>query len=97
MRVTPGVEAHTHDFIRTGQVDSKFGFGVAAGDAARAVARAEDSPAVDLVGVHMHIGSQVFVADFFHEAIEVVAPWVREVGLARAVHRRRARCGLRRG
>ena len=81
VRVTPGVEAHTHDFIRTGQVDSKFGFGVAAGDAAQAVARAEDSPAVELVGVHMHIGSQVFVADFFHEAIEVVAPWVCEVGL----------------
>ena len=81
VRVTPGVEAHTHDFIRTGQVDSKFGFGVASGDAARAVARAEDSLAVDLVGVHMHIGSQVFVADFFHEAVEVVAPWVREVGL----------------
>ena len=81
VRVTPGVEAHTHEFIRTGQVDSKFGFGVAAGDAARAVARAKDSPAVELVGVHMHIGSQVFVADFFHEAVEVVAPWVREVGL----------------
>ena len=74
VRATPGVEAHTHDFIRTGQVDSKFGFGVAAGDAARAVARAQDSPAVELVGVHMHIGSQVFVADFFHEAVEVVAP-----------------------
>jgi diaminopimelate decarboxylase len=81
VRVTPGVEAHTHEFVRTGQVDSKFGFGVAAGDAARAVGRAADSPAVDLVGVHMHIGSQVFVADFFHEAVEVVAPWVREIGL----------------
>jgi diaminopimelate decarboxylase len=81
VRATPGVEAHTHEFIRTGQVDSKFGFGVSAGDAARAVARAQDSPAVELVGVHMHIGSQVFVADFFHDAVEVVAPWVREVGL----------------
>ena len=81
VRVTPGVEAHTHEFVRTGQVDSKFGFGVAAGDAARAVARATDSPAVELVGVHMHIGSQVFVADFFHQAVEVVAPWVREIGL----------------
>jgi diaminopimelate decarboxylase len=81
VRATPGIEAHTHDFIRTGQVDSKFGFGVAAGDAARAVARAQDSPAVELVGVHMHIGSQVFVADFFHDAVEAVAPWVREMGL----------------
>jgi diaminopimelate decarboxylase len=81
IRATPGVEAHTHEFVRTGQVDSKFGFGVQSGDAARAVARAQDSPAVDLVGVHMHIGSQVFVADFFHAAVEIVAPWVREVGL----------------
>jgi len=81
IRATPGVEAHTHEFVRTGQLDSKFGFGVPSGEAARAVARATDSPAVDLVGVHMHIGSQVFVADFFHEAVEVVAPWVREVGL----------------
>jgi len=81
IRATPGVEAHTHEFVRTGQVDSKFGFGVAAGDAARAVARAQDAPGVDLLGVHMHIGSQVFVADFFHQAVEVVAPWVRELGL----------------
>ncbi|MGH9084436.1 MAG: diaminopimelate decarboxylase [Acidimicrobiales bacterium] len=81
IRVTPGVEAHTHEFVRTGQVDSKFGFGLASGDAALAVARASDSPSVQLVGAHMHIGSQVFVADFFHEAVEVVAPWVRELGL----------------
>lgn len=81
VRATPGVEAHTHEFVRTGQIDSKFGFGVSTGDAATAVARAQDSPAVDLQGVHMHIGSQVFVANFFHQAIEVVAPWVREVGL----------------
>ena len=47
----------------------------------RAVARAGTRRAVELVGVHMHIGSQVFVADFFHEAVEVVAPFVRELGL----------------
>jgi diaminopimelate decarboxylase len=81
LRVTPGVEAHTHEFVKTGQIDSKFGFGVASGDAARAVARAQDSPAVEVRGIHMHIGSQVFVADFFHQAVEVVAPWIRELGL----------------
>ena len=81
IRATPGVEAHTHEFVRTGQLDSKFGFGVPSGDAARAVARALDSPAVELVGLHMHIGSQVFVADFFHQAVEVVAPYVLEMGL----------------
>jgi len=81
IRVTPGIKPSTHSFVQTGQLDSKFGFGVPSGDAARAVARAQDSPAVELVGLHMHIGSQVFVADFFHQAVEVVAPWVRELGL----------------
>jgi diaminopimelate decarboxylase len=81
VRATPGVEAHTHEFVRTGQIDSKFGFGVASGDLAKAVERAAGSPAVELVGVHTHIGSQVFVADFFHQAIEVIAPWVRDLDL----------------
>jgi diaminopimelate decarboxylase len=56
VRATPGVEAHTHEFVRTGQLDSKFGFGVPSGDAARAVAPARDSPGVELVGLHKHIG-----------------------------------------
>jgi diaminopimelate decarboxylase len=82
LRATPGVEAHTHEFVQTGQIDSKFGFGVASGDLAKAVERAGAAPSVDLVGVHLHIGSQVFVADFFRQAVEVVAPWVRELDLA---------------
>jgi diaminopimelate decarboxylase len=81
IRATPGVEAHTHEFVRTGQIDSKFGFGVASGDLARAVERTSASPAVELMGVHVHIGSQVFVADFFHQAIDVIAPWVRGLDL----------------
>jgi diaminopimelate decarboxylase len=81
VRATPGVEAHTHEFVRTGQIDSKFGFGVASGDLAKAVERSRGSPAVELVGVHAHIGSQVFVADFFHQAIEVIAPCVRDLDL----------------
>jgi diaminopimelate decarboxylase len=81
IRVTPGVEAHTHEFVRTGQVDSKFGFGLASGDAAHAVSRAGDSPAVQLIGLHVHIGSQVFHADFFHQAVELLAPMVSEFGL----------------
>ncbi len=76
VRITPGVEAHTHEFVRTGQLDSKFGFGVATGAAERAIERAARSDAVDLRGLHVHIGSQVFVADFFHQAIDVIAPFV---------------------
>ena len=78
IRVTPGVEAHTHEFVRTGQDDSKFGFGLASGQADAAVQRAMASPAIDLVGVHAHIGSQVFDAEFFEMAIEVLAPFVQE-------------------
>src|SRR5688500_4168567 len=81
VRATPGVEAHTHEFVRTGQLDSKFGFGVTSGDLAKAVDRAAGSPAVDLVGVHVHIGSQVFVVDFFHQAVDVIAPWVNDLDL----------------
>jgi diaminopimelate decarboxylase len=81
VRITPGVEAHTHEFIRTGQTDSKFGFGVASGDAAVAIARGQGSKAVRFDGLHLHIGSQVFVADFFHQAVDVVAPFVRDLDL----------------
>ena len=81
VRATPGVEAHTHEFVQTGRLDSKFGFGVASGDLAKAVERAMGSPALDLAGVHVHIGSQVFVADFFRQAVEIIAPWVRELDL----------------
>jgi diaminopimelate decarboxylase len=77
IRVTPGVEAHTHEYIRTGQTDSKFGFGLASGAAEEAVRRVERSKHLDLVGIHVHIGSQVFVADFFHQAVDVLAPFVR--------------------
>lgn len=81
LRITPGVEAHTHEFVRTGQDDSKFGFGLNAGDAERAVQRAAASPAVDLVGLHVHIGSQVFEARFFEMAVEALAPFVVRHGL----------------
>jgi diaminopimelate decarboxylase len=81
LRITPGVEAHTHEFVMTGQDDSKFGFGLKVGDAERAVDRASSSAAVELVGLHAHIGSQVFVAGFFEQAIEALAPFVNRCGL----------------
>ena len=81
LRITPGVEAHTHEFVMTGQDDSKFGFGLKVGDAARAVERARASVAVELVGIHAHIGSQVFVAGFYTQAVEALAPFVNNLGL----------------
>ena len=74
IRVTPGIEAHTDEFVMTGQDDSKFGFGLASGAAAEAVARLrhERSP-VELVGLHSHIGSQVFALESFEKAMAVLA------------------------
>ncbi len=73
LRITPGVHAHTHEFIATGQDDSKFGFNLGNGDAALAVDRARRSASMQLVGVHCHIGSNVFAASNFGKAAEVMA------------------------
>ncbi|HMC51143.1 MAG TPA: diaminopimelate decarboxylase, partial [Acidimicrobiales bacterium] len=62
VRVTPGVVAHTHQYVMTGQADSKFGFGLSSGAAAEAVHRIRRVPGLELVGVHAHIGSQIFLA-----------------------------------
>jgi diaminopimelate decarboxylase len=71
LRCSPGVEAHTHTFNQTGALDSKFGFALETGDAERALARAMHSPYLDLLGVHMHIGSQILD----------VEPWVAAISL----------------
>ncbi len=73
VRVTPGVEAHTHEFIQTGTDDSKFGFTVSTGAAADAVARVAASTHLRFGGIHAHIGSQVFRLDSYAEAAGVVA------------------------
>ena len=85
VRVTPGVEAHTHEFVRTGQEDSKFGFSVSSGAAAEAVAALELMPGVELVGVHAHIGSQVFDASSFEQAAQVLGAFFAPLGLAELV------------
>jgi diaminopimelate decarboxylase len=85
VRVNPGVEAHTHEFVRTGQEDSKFGFSVASGAAGEAVAALELLPGVELVGVHAHIGSQVFDASSFEQAAEVLGKFFAPLDLAELV------------
>ena len=85
LRVTPGIEAHTHEYVMTGQVDSKFGFGLASGQAAAAVDRLRALSglgAVELVGIHSHIGSQIFVTDSFEREVEVLARFFNPLGLA---------------
>jgi len=77
LRITPGVEAHTHSYIQTGQEDSKFGFGLAEGLAEEAIRQALQAPHLDLVGLHAHIGSQIFSLDGFRKAITVLADLVK--------------------
>ncbi len=72
LRITPGVHVHTHEFVSTGQDDSKFGFNLNNGDAHKAIARAQSSTAIDLIGIHCHIGSNVFAVDNFAEASKVM-------------------------
>jgi diaminopimelate decarboxylase len=78
IRVTPGVEAHTHEFVMTGQEDSKFGFSVASGAARAAIRRLQSLP-VRLVGVHAHIGSQIFRTLGFEQEIAVLAEFVQDM------------------
>jgi diaminopimelate decarboxylase len=72
LRINPGIDAHTHDYRKTGIVDSKFGLGVQNGDAARAVARLLDNDGLDLLGYHAHIGSQIFEEETFTASVEAV-------------------------
>jgi diaminopimelate decarboxylase len=70
LRVTPGVEAHTHDFITTGQADSKFGFDLNNGQADEAFKQVHNDPYIHLLGLHCHIGSQIFETEGFSMAVE---------------------------
>ncbi|MGD0055428.1 MAG: diaminopimelate decarboxylase [Acidimicrobiales bacterium] len=72
IRVTPGVEAHTHEFVRTGQEDTKFGFSVATGEARRAITMLREVPGLSLHGVHAHIGSQIFEVDGYRETMGIL-------------------------
>jgi diaminopimelate decarboxylase len=78
VRVTPGVEAHTHEFVRTGQEDTKFGFSVATGEARRAISLLREIPGLSLHGVHAHIGSQIFDVAGFVETMTILADFTRD-------------------
>jgi len=80
VRVSPGVKPDTHDFISTGQLDSKFGFSVETGAAMEALRSALQVPALDLRGVHMHIGSQIFDLRCYPAAVDIVADFLARAG-----------------
>ena len=85
IRLTPGIEAHTHEYIATAHEDVKFGFSISAGDARRAADLVENHENLHLAGVHCHIGSQIFLSDGYFAAMERVISFIAE---HRDIHRR---------
>ena len=85
LRVKPGIDAHTHEFIRTGQVDSKFGLDLQNGEALEAVKQALAAENLELRGLHCHIGSQILEKEPFVHAAEVMLDFYgllrRELGV----------------
>ena len=78
LRITPDIEAHTHDYIQTGKMDSKFGFGLADDVAAEAVTRAMRASNLILAGFHCHIGSQIFALEPYRKAVGLLAGFMAE-------------------
>ncbi|RIK47136.1 MAG: diaminopimelate decarboxylase [Chloroflexi bacterium] len=72
LRLNPGIDVHTHDYRKTGIVDSKFGLGISTGDAERAVQAVLDTPGLYLRGYHAHIGSQIFEVEPFIETVDTL-------------------------
>lgn len=79
LRITPGIEAHTHDYIKTGQIDSKFGFAPVDNTIENAVAKAINFDNVNLVGLHCHIGSQIFELQPYEDVVEFMLNLVKEI------------------
>ncbi len=79
IRVTPGVDAHTHDFIKTGQIDSKFGFAIETGAAEEITLFASKLENVFLSGFHCHIGSQIFEKEPFVETAEIMLDFINNL------------------
>lgn len=78
-RIKPGIDAHTHDFVKTGQIDSKFGFALETGEAMQAVKKAFTMSNIKLVGIHCHIGSQIFDIDPFELAARVMLDFMAQI------------------
>lgn len=79
LRLTPGIEAHTHDYIKTGQIDSKFGFAPVGETIMNAVKLALDCENLNLKGLHCHIGSQIFETEPYKDAVEIMMNFMKEI------------------
>lgn len=78
LRLTPGIEAHTHDYILTGQEDSKFGFDLQNGQADEAIKAVMETSGINLLGIHCHIGSQIFETTGFVMATQKLFSKMKE-------------------
>lgn len=89
LRITPGISAHTNKYIQTGQVDSKFGFDLASGQADKALEQVLANPRMEMLGLHAHIGSQIFelagFAGVADKLVEVASHWQTKYGYAARV------------
>lgn len=79
LRVTPGIEAHTHEYIKTGQIDSKFGFTMINGEIIDVVKKAMGFSNIKLTGIHCHIGSQIFETKPYEDEVEVMLNLVKNI------------------
>lgn len=79
LRIKPGIDAHTHEFVRTGQIDSKFGFALENGEAFNAIKSLKEKSGLNLVGLHCHIGSQIFDDKPFVEAARVMLGFYKKL------------------
>ncbi len=78
-RVKPGVDAHTHDFVKTGQIDSKFGVALENGEAFEIVSDALKLKNIRLIGLHCHIGSQIFDSEPFAHAASIMMKFIAKI------------------
>lgn len=78
-RIKPGIDAHTHNFIRTGQIDSKFGLALETGEAMQGVKETLKMEHIELKGLHCHIGSQIFDIDPFELAAQVMLKFMKDI------------------
>ena len=78
-RIKPGIDAHTHEFVMTGQIDSKFGVALETGEAMEAYKTAKQMKNLNIIGVHCHIGSQIFDIEPFEHAASVMMGFIADL------------------
>jgi diaminopimelate decarboxylase len=85
LRITPGVSGHTHEYISTGQIDSKFGFSIQDDVALNAVKVVLECPNIHFAGIHCHIGSQIYRIEAYREAVKVMTTLMQQIKLELSV------------